>query len=48
MTDTLQTSIVGFSSAAIIQLGFLPDVISVVLGIVTIVHIIIKIIKELK
>lgn len=48
MTDTLQTSIVGFSSAAIIHLGFLPDVISVVLGIVTIVHIIIKIIKEIK
>tara|TARA_Y100001973_G_scaffold81816_1_gene120712 strand:- start:2361 stop:2507 length:147 start_codon:yes stop_codon:yes gene_type:complete len=48
MTDTLQTSIVGFSSAAIIQLGLLPDIISVVLGIVTIVHIIIKIIKEIK
>jgi hypothetical protein len=40
--------LVGFSSAAVIQTGWLPDVISIVLGIVTIVHIVIKIKKELK
>jgi|TARA_B110000467_G_C18336460_1_gene498351 hypothetical protein len=48
MVDSLQTTILGFSSAAIIQLGWLPDTVSVILGIVTIIHILIKIKKEYK
>ena len=48
MTDTLKTTALGGSTAAVIGLGVLPDIVSVVVGIVTIIYFAIKIRNELK
>ena len=47
MEDSLKTVAVGMTGAAITGLGVLPDVTSVLVGIVTIVYLVIKIYKEL-
>ena len=47
MEDSLKTVGVGMAGAAITGLGILPDVTSVLVGIVTIVYLGIKIYKEL-
>ena len=48
MTDTLKTTAGGLGSAAIIGLGVLPDIVSILVGIVTIVYFCVKIYKEIK
>ena len=48
MTDTLKQTAGGLGTAAVMGLGVLPDLVSVVLGVVTIVYFLIKIYKELK
>ena len=47
MTDTLKTTAVGAPSVAAMELGILPDVVSIAVGIVTFLYFIIKIKKEL-
>ena len=47
MTDTLKTTAVGITSAATIQLGILPDLVSVAVGVVTFLYFVVKIKKEL-
>ena len=47
MEDSVKTVAVGMTGAAITGLGVLPDVTSVLVGIVTIVYLVIKIYKEL-
>ena len=47
MTDTLKTTAGGLGSAAIISLGVLPDIVSILVGIVTIVYFCVKIYKEI-
>tara|TARA_Y100000310_G_C20005336_1_gene500402 strand:+ start:159 stop:326 length:168 start_codon:yes stop_codon:yes gene_type:complete len=48
MTDTLKTSIVGATGAAVTGIGVLPDIVSVAVGIVTFVYLLIKIDNELE
>ena len=48
MTDTLKTTAGGFGIVAIGTLGILPDVISIGVGMVTIIYFCIKIYKEIK
>ena len=48
MTDTLKTTAGGLSIAAIGTLGILPDMVSIGVGIVTIIYFCIKIYKEIK
>jgi len=48
MEDTLKTTLLGGSTAAFIGLGILPDVVSVVVGIVTIIYFGLKIKNEFK
>ena len=48
MEDTLKTTALGVTSAAVIGLGVLPDIISVCVGIVTIVYFLLKIKNEIK
>ena len=47
MEDTLKTAAVGITGSALTGLGILPDVVSVVVGIVTIVYLLVKIRAEL-
>ena len=47
MTDTLKTTAVGATSVAAMELGILPDMVSLAVGIVTFLYFIIKIKKEL-
>tara|TARA_Y100000310_G_C20565974_1_gene755511 strand:+ start:543 stop:692 length:150 start_codon:yes stop_codon:yes gene_type:complete len=47
MEDSIKTVAVGVTGAAITGLGVLPDVMSVLVGLVTIVYLGIKIYKEL-
>ena len=47
MIDSLKTVAVGMTGAALTGLGILPDVTSVLVGIVTIIYLCIKIYKEL-
>ena len=47
MTDTLKTTAVGVTSATAIQLGILPDLVSIAVGIVTFLYFVIKIKKEI-
>jgi hypothetical protein len=47
MEDTLKTSAVGITGSALTGLGILPDVVSVAVGIVTIVYLLVKIRAEL-
>jgi hypothetical protein len=48
MEDTLKTSAVGMTGSALTGLGILPDIVSVAVGVVTIVYLLIKISHELK
>ena len=48
MAGTLKQTLGGLGTTAVIGLGMLPDLVSVVLGIVTIIYFLIKIYKELK
>tara|TARA_R100000655_G_scaffold82300_1_gene121806 strand:+ start:470 stop:622 length:153 start_codon:yes stop_codon:yes gene_type:complete len=45
--DTLQTTAIGTTSAAVIGLDVLPIILSCIIGVMTIVHLVIKIKKEL-
>ena len=47
MTDTVKTTAVGATSVAAMELGIMPDVVSLAVGIVTFLYFIIKIKKEL-
>jgi hypothetical protein len=47
MEDTLKTSAVGITGSALTGLGILPDVVSVAVGLVTIVYLLVKIKAEL-
>ena len=47
MEDTLKTSAVGLTGSALTGLGILPDIVSVAVGIVTIVYLLVKIRSEL-
>ena len=47
MDDTLKNTGFGLGSAGIISLGVLPDIVSVGVGIVTIVYFCVRIYKEL-
>lgn len=44
--DTLKTTATGLSSSAVLWLGWLPDVISIVVGLTTMVYLIMKIRKD--
>ena len=48
INDTLKTTLIGGSSAGVILTGWLPDTVAVVVGILTALHLIIKIKNELK
>ena len=48
INDTLKTTLIGSSSAGVILTGWLPDTVDVVVGILTALHLIIKIKNELK
>ena len=45
--DTLKTTLIGSSSVGVIISGWLPDTIAIVVGVLTAIHLGIKIIKEL-
>jgi hypothetical protein len=47
MEDTLKTAVSGLGTAAIISLGVLPELVSIGVGVVTMIYIGIKIYKEL-
>lgn len=44
--DTLKTTATGLGSAAVVGLGILPDLISVLVGLLTLVYLTMKLIKE--
>ncbi len=48
MEDTLKTTVTGLSSATVVGLGILPDIVSVAVGLVTIAYLLIKIRNEMK
>ena len=48
MEDTLKTTLIGSSSAALISTGWLADNVAIIVGILTGIHLLIKIVKELK
>ena len=48
MLDTLKTSAVGMAGSTVAGLGILPDIVSVLVGVFTIIYLIIKIGNELK
>ena len=48
MEDTLKTTALGVGSASLVGLGILPDIVSVLVGVVTFIYFIIKIYNELK
>jgi len=47
MDDTVKTSAVGVTGSALTGLGILPDIVSVAVGLLTIVYLLIKIQTEL-
>jgi|21_taG_2_1085346.scaffolds.fasta_scaffold156976_2 hypothetical protein len=47
LMDTVRTSAVGVTGSAVTGLGILPDAVSVIVGIVTIIYLFIKIGNEL-
>ena len=47
MNDTVQTTTVGLSGSALTGLGILPDIVSVAVGIVTIIYLLVKIEAQL-
>ena len=46
LDDTLKTTLIGGSSAGVILTGWLPDAVAVAVGILTALHLSIKIVKE--
>ena len=48
MEDTLKTTAIGVTSSGVIGLGVLPDIVSVLVGVVTIIYFAIKIKNEYK
>ena len=48
MSDTLKTTAGGLGSAAVIRLGILPDIVSIGVGIITMIYFGIKIYKEIQ
>tara|TARA_B100000519_G_C13849493_1_gene253571 strand:+ start:106 stop:258 length:153 start_codon:yes stop_codon:yes gene_type:complete len=48
LDDTLKTTMIGGSSAGVIMSGWLPDTIAIIVGLLTIIHLAIKIVKEFK
>ena len=48
INDTLKTTLIGGSSAGVIISGWLPDTVAVIVGLLTAVHLAIKIVKEFK
>ena len=46
LDDTLKTTLIGGSSAGVILTGWLPDAVAVAVGILTALHLAIKIVKE--
>ena len=48
MEDTLKTTAAGLSSATVVGLGILPDIVSVAVGLITIVYLVLKIRNEIK
>ena len=45
--DSLKTTLIGSSSAVVISTGWLPDTIAIIVGLLTAIHLGIKIFKEL-
>tara|TARA_R110002167_G_scaffold353418_1_gene566700 strand:- start:50 stop:229 length:180 start_codon:yes stop_codon:yes gene_type:complete len=45
--DTLQTTAVGITGSAVAGLGILPDAVSILVGLITIVYLVLKIKVEL-
>ena len=43
INDTLKTTLIGSSSAAVISTGWLPEVLAIIVGALTAVHLLIKI-----
>ena len=48
MGDTLKTTMIGTGSAGEILTGWLPEVVALIVGGLTAIHLLIKIIKEIK
>tara|TARA_R110000824_G_scaffold379544_1_gene571572 strand:+ start:349 stop:534 length:186 start_codon:yes stop_codon:yes gene_type:complete len=48
INDTLKTTLIGSSSAGVIMTGWLPETMAIIVGALTAIHLIIKIIKEVK
>ena len=48
VNDTLKTTLIGGSSAGVIMTGCLADTIAVIVGVLTVIHLLIKIFKEVK
>ena len=48
MDDTTRTVATGFGSSALVGLGLLPDLISVIVGILTVIYLVVKIYNETK
>tara|TARA_R100000808_G_C2123803_1_gene134471 strand:- start:387 stop:539 length:153 start_codon:yes stop_codon:yes gene_type:complete len=48
INDTLKTTLIGGSSAGVILTGWLPDAVAVVVGLLTALHLAIKIVREFK
>ena len=48
MQDTLKTTLIGTSSAGVIISGWLPEIVAIIVGTLTAVHLLIKIYKEIK
>ena len=48
MEDTLKTTLIGGGSAGVLLTGWLPQAMAVAVGALTIIHLVIKIYKELK
>ena len=46
LNDTLKTTMIGSGSAGVIMSGWLPDTIAIVVGLLTAIHLAIKIVKE--
>jgi len=44
--DTLKTTATGLGSATVVWIGWLPDVISIVVGVTTMIYLIMKIRKD--
>ena len=48
VNDTLKTTLIGGSSAGVIMTGWLPETIAIIVGVLTVIHLLIKIYKEVK